>query len=570
MSEEPDFNRLDESLREAFSDYTLPPAAPVWRGIEERLAALPPEPRPARRPLPLPWLLPLAVLLGVAIGWLLPKRVVVPPNSTVVARTLSQSATPATLAPAALARRQPAAHVSASGYSSLQHSTSDSRLVRLPAVRPAVGRTAVAPQLASAGAISPQASVLTTVVVASVDSIRTSSSETAAAARPQVSAGLAFGLAAPDSVPGALRELVALERATQWQRRDSAAPQLAVLRSALRAKRAELIRLRLQTDSLLLALGEAPGTEAPAVAATPAPAPDTAQPHRPPHRWSLLLTGAAEQNYLRLNTSDTLLALRRNHEMGRKGINVAAMAECRLTDRLSVGAGLGYNTLGTEMRLTNRRTDVTVTYDTTITHTSQYFTSTHTVYSVRDRLVPQLSPVFNQSGQVLRYDTVYVAIPDTVFTTILQHDSIRTTQKTVTPLVSKRETTTYKTLTPNYRFVTLPLLLRYRLTPATGSRWWADVAAGAQVQLFLGGTQLVTEDGRSYRTERIRVHEGPFRPLNLVLSGSLALNYGLTSRLSVSVAPALRWQALSVYRPAAGVRQQSTATGLQFGVRWAL
>ena len=80
----------------------------------------------------------------------------------------------------------------------------------------------------------------------------------------------------------------------------------------------------------------------------------------------------------------------------------------------------------------------------------------------------------------------------------------------------------------------------------------------------------VTSDGETYRTEKITAGNGPFRPLNLALSGSLALNYALTSRLSVSVAPSLRWQALSVYKTETGLRQQSTATGVQLGVRWAL
>jgi hypothetical protein len=63
---------------------------------------------------------------------------------------------------------------------------------------------------------------------------------------------------------------------------------------------------------------------------------------------------------------------------------------------------------------------------------------------------------------------------------------------------------------------------------------------------------------------------GPFRALNVALSGSLALNYALTNRLSVSVAPSMRWQALSVYKAETGLIQQPTATGLQLGVRFKL
>jgi hypothetical protein len=58
--------------------------------------------------------------------------------------------------------------------------------------------------------------------------------------------------------------------------------------------------------------------------------------------------------------------------------------------------------------------------------------------------------------------------------------------------------------------------------------------------------------------------------VNLALSGSLALNYALSNRLSVSVAPSMRWQALSVYKAETGLRQQPTATGLLLGIRWKL
>ena len=136
--------------------------------------------------------------------------------------------------------------------------------------------------------------------------------------------------------------------------------------------------------------------------------------------------------------------------------------------------------------------------------------------------------------------------------------------------ISKKETLTTRLLQPNYRFFTVPVLLRYRLATPGTSRLWTDVAVGAQLQFFLGGTQVVTDDGEHFRTERISVASSPFRALNVALSGSLALNYALTPRLSVSVAPSLRWQALSLYKPETGLRQQATSTGLMFGVRFGL
>ncbi len=133
-----------------------------------------------------------------------------------------------------------------------------------------------------------------------------------------------------------------------------------------------------------------------------------------------------------------------------------------------------------------------------------------------------------------------------------------------------------RVLRPTYRFLTVPLLVRYRLGRATdwtssptAARWWADVAVGAQLQFFLGGTQLTTLDGRTYRTERVGPRGGPFRPFNVALTGAVALNYALTPRLSGSVAPTLRWQAQSVYKPSTGLSQRPTATGVQLGLRWA-
>ena len=245
------------------------------------------------------------------------------------------------------------------------------------------------------------------------------------------------------------------------------------------------------------------------------------------------------------------------------------MAEYRLNPRLSVGAGLGFNTFGADLRITNKNTEVSVRYETTTTNTTNVFTTTNHTYSIRTIQVPQQSPVFNAAGQVIGYVTVYVPRQDTLFTTIVQRDTVHSIRQTVTPFISKHETVSSKLLQPNYRFVTLPLLLRYRLTMGPG-RWWADASAGAQLQFFLGGTQVVTTDGEHFRTESVSAGGGPFRPLNVAFTGSMALNYALTNRLSVSVAPSLRWEALSLYKPETGLRQQSAATGLMFGVRFGL
>ncbi|RAK68348.1 hypothetical protein [Hymenobacter edaphi] len=566
MIEEEENSHLDESLRNVFSDFHLPPAQGVWGRIEQRLGDGPAEPpRKRRRPLPLPLLLPLALLLGLVGGWLLPR-----PGG-------QHSAAPARLArPVASAQHagsrtatsaaaRPRRGLRAPLLSASSAALAQSRAPQ-PTATPATRRLAMAP--AGGGAPIRPAGITPLPLLGGPDSVRTPQPAT----RTDEPAVLVRSAA--DSVPGVVRPLVQLTRASLVQLRDSAAPAEArqvVLVRALRAEKSELLRLQRRVDSLLLALGAVPLANAPAglAAAPPAPAVDTAR-SRPLRRWSLLLTATPEQNHQQLQTAstDTLQLLRRNQERGRRGLNAAIMAEYRLDKRLSVGFGLGYQRTGTELRVAERRTDVAVRYDTTLTHTLNVYTSTHQTYSIRLEQIPQLNPVFNPSGQVIRYDTVFITRPDTVYTTIVQNDTVRTTNKTVTPLLDRRTTTTYKTLTPTYHFFTVPVLLRYRLTLADNTRWWADVAAGAQLQLFLGGSQLVTEDGRTFRTERVRIAEGPFRPLNLALSGSIGVNYALTPRLSMSLAPSLRWQALSVYKPGTGLIQRSTATGLQIGARW--
>jgi hypothetical protein len=384
---------------------------------------------------------------------------------------------------------------------------------------------------------------------------------------------------AAEPLPPTLRLLAALERRTLEQLPSMTtlvpgalpANSRAALLNNLRTERAELFRLQRRTDSLLLALGDLPGA-VPAAPAVAAAAPDTALPRLLAHRWNVMLTATPEQNTLALQgpENDSLTALRRNHETGRAGLSAALTAEYKLTPRLSVGGGVGYTAFGADLRITNKTTDVLVTYNTSTSTSTNVYTSSYQTHSIRVIQVPQLSPIFNGSGQVIRYDTVYVPRQDTVFSTTVQHDTTHTTRSTTTPTITKKETLTTKLLQPNYRFFTVPVLLRYRLAAPGTSRLWTDVAVGAQLQFFLGGTQVVTNDGENFRTEKITAGTGPFRALNVALAGSLALNYALTPRLSVSVAPSMRWQALSLYKPETGLRQQATSTGLMFGVRFGL
>ena len=367
------------------------------------------------------------------------------------------------------------------------------------------------------------------------------------------------------NVPPALERLVATEQqaALLLAAMQKSGPEQAQLVFLLQQEKAELARLQTRADSLLRLL--APEAEQPALASA-----DTAAAALPRSRWSVLLMVAPEYNFMRLAApaTDTLMRLRSNHEAGGSGKNAALSLEYRLSDRLSIGAGLGYSSFGAELRLTDRKMQVEVRYDTTTTITTHHQTQSHTVFMIEEKRVLVLDPRFNASGQIIGYDSLYVMRPDTVWTTTVLEAADTSRQVTITPEVTRREVTTYKVLRPQYHFVTLPVLLRYRFT--SGTRWWADVTAGGQLQLFRGGTQLVTEDGRTYRTEKVKPNEGPFRPVNISLMGSLTLNYGLTKRLSLSAAPAVRWQVQSVYKKETGLQQRPLATGLQFGLRYAL
>jgi hypothetical protein len=343
-------------------------------------------------------------------------------------------------------------------------------------------------------------------------------------------------------------------------------------RDALLMQRAALVRLQLRTDSLLLAL--APATETTAVAVV-----DSTPVAKPKNRWSVLLTAAPERNFFGLNApaTDTLAAVRRNQEQGRVGYNAALMAEYRLSNRWSVGAGIGTSAYGGELRLTDRRTKVVRT-DTTVTlvqntHDSTIMTPTWSI-KVVDEL--RLSPVVNFNNQIIGYDSVYVQRNDTVWTYFTTVTTVTTISRQTTPKIVTHDEVRSQVLRPNYRFLTLPVLVRYRLGRAedwmsspTAPRWWADVSVGAQLQWFMGGTQLVTTDGRTYATERIGRANGPFRPFNYALTSSVAVNYALTQRLSASLAPTVRYQAQSIYKPTTQLTQRPLATGVQLGLRYA-
>ncbi len=382
--------------------------------------------------------------------------------------------------------------------------------------------------------------------------------------------------AAVPSVPAVLEPLVQAETVLgSFFPTDSSAETRAVRRRALLTERAALAALTHRTDSLLLTLGVLPEAP-PALAPPPAESVGDSVPPAPLHRWSVAVAFAPERNFFGLQSAagDTLSALRRTHEMGRAGFNAAALAEYRLSPRWSVGAGLGVASYGAELRLTDRRTNVAVAYDTQTTHTTQTTLVEWDTYSLRIVVDSVPSPIFNANYQIIGYELVAVPRQDTVWTHLVTTSTIVKDSVRTTPTVTTRQEVSSRILQPNYRFLTVPLLIRYRFGTEGGTfrgastnRWWADVAFGAQTQFFLGGTQLVSADGRTWRTERVRAGQGPFRPLTVALTGALALNYALTPRLSASLAPTLRYQTESVYKAATGLTQRPAASGVMMGLK---
>ena len=107
MSFDPEENLLDESLRETFRDYHLPPAEHmhVWAGVEKRIATLA---APRQGLLSYQLVLPLTAALGVgvAVGWLLPRPASPPPPPQTVPAV--HATTWAAMRPAAVPQVAPA------------------------------------------------------------------------------------------------------------------------------------------------------------------------------------------------------------------------------------------------------------------------------------------------------------------------------------------------------------------------------------------------------------------------------------------------------------------------------
>jgi hypothetical protein len=206
MSHEPENELLDHTLRDTFSEFELPPGQHVWTGIEGRIAALP----KARRALPLKLLLPAVALVGVGVGWLLPRPAFFGPTPPVPVPTVLQPPTmPETVMVASrmpLEKTPPpmlaAADVVAVPVSTRQYASTSAH-------RPAA--------LRAPAAVPPAAHVARPVVAQALETPPAPESATSASTESTVSAAAfmlpaadsaAFGtlasLSSPDSVPVAV------------------------------------------------------------------------------------------------------------------------------------------------------------------------------------------------------------------------------------------------------------------------------------------------------------------------------------------------------------------------------
>lgn len=137
--DDPEEELLDQHLREAFSEFELPPANRVWKGIEGRIGTLPGAAQPL---LPLKFLLPAVALAGVAAGWILsPATLIMPaPKPTVAYMPPPSQAAPASPMMEGPASVSPAqislTTLGTDANANRQRWAAPNRLTRLPAIAP--------------------------------------------------------------------------------------------------------------------------------------------------------------------------------------------------------------------------------------------------------------------------------------------------------------------------------------------------------------------------------------------------------------------------------------------------
>ena len=203
--------------------------------------------------------------------------------------------------------------------------------------------------------------------------------------------------------------------------------------------------------------------------------------------------------------------------------------------------------------------------DTTSVTQTDFLTTVDTISIVQLDSVPQLNPIINGSGQVIDYDTLWVARNYTVYHQVISHDTVRRTTKVITTRLDTWRERREQQLRPTYRFWTVPLAAQVDVLRA--GRWRAGVSLGAQVLIFRGGDQPVRLPDGTYVLRRVGPSAGPFRPVSFALATALDVRYRLSERLSVLAGAGLRGWALNPVRADARRLVQPTA---QVGVSWGL
>jgi hypothetical protein len=172
MSTPSEDNLLDQSLRDVFRDYDLPPDAHprVWEGVAGRIATLPAPATGVSYRL----LLPLTAVIGVGIGWLLPHPAALPAAKPAAPTTHIVSSAPAVVVAPAAAAMMPtesAAAVPAVASQAAAQPQRPSRKRRVAAQpRPATRITSSASVVSDSASMAVVQAAVTPEVVALTDS----------------------------------------------------------------------------------------------------------------------------------------------------------------------------------------------------------------------------------------------------------------------------------------------------------------------------------------------------------------------------------------------------------------
>ncbi len=336
------------------------------------------------------------------------------------------------------------------------------------------------------------------------------------------------------------------------------------IRRLLLAEAVVLQTLTQRNDSLLRTLSEEPVRAPVIVAALMTDTDTTAAADLPPNRlpvpqpWGLMVAGELMPGWGTLPGYD-------EHTTEKLGPSRALSVSLtrQLTDRWRLRAGVGEAVARTQLDYQREKIGQTVRFDTTQTLQTDVHASYDTTFMVQVTSVMHLEPVLNNIGQIIGYDTSYIAVRDTSYQVVISHDTLRTYRNTVTNRIDTWRERQNLRLRPEYRFWTLPFAGQYVLL--TRGRLRLGVSAGGQVLFFRGGTRP-TRRGDEYVLEKVGPRDGPFRPVSLAWQSSADVEWRFTPRLSASVAPGLRGWAI---RPERGLSKGARPLpSVQVGLIW--